>query len=257
MTDLALVSFVGIDEYTDLDKLIELDHQEVNYYGAFTAINEWGFLYSETRAKSDDDRYPSYKFIRDAKEKIQLEGLRTSVHLCGSEAIEAFFNKEDYIIKLVEESRVQLNFNINKYEIDELLDLVCRSAVFYANNAHASIIVQVNKSKQEFVNRLIPKIRDNDLKIDLLHDASGGYGKQIDTVLEPYWHAFTGYAGGLKPGNIADVLQKIEDVNKNRQRYYIDMESGIRTDNRLDLEKCKAVMVEVSDFIKKQEKDVG
>jgi phosphoribosylanthranilate isomerase len=45
-----------------------------------------------------------------------------------------------------------------------------------------------------------------------------------------------GYAGGINPDNAAEVVSRIQ-----ADRYWIDMETGVRTGDWLDLDKCEAV----------------
>ena len=59
--------------------------------------------------------------------------------------------------------------------------------------------------------------------------------------------AFCGYAGGLNPDIIGVTLPVIAACVPAGQPYWIDMESGVRTDDRFDLDKCEFVMMQVYD----------
>ena len=59
--------------------------------------------------------------------------------------------------------------------------------------------------------------------------------------------AFCGYAGGLNPDTIGDALAAIAARVPDGQPYWIDMESGVRTDDRFDLDKCERVLIQAYD----------
>ena len=49
-----------------------------------------------------------------------------------------------------------------------------------------------------------------------------------------------GYAGGLNPENVGEKLEYLmENVEG---EFWIDMESGVRTDDRFDIDKCVSVL---------------
>ena len=77
-----------------------------------------------------------------------------------------------------------------------------------------------------------------DCEIDWLFDKSGGTGIAPDRWPEhPGGKRFVGYAGGINPGNVLDVIGSIDA----RGEYWIDMESGVRTNNIFDLDLCREV----------------
>lgn len=57
----------------------------------------------------------------------------------------------------------------------------------------------------------------------------------------PIPYHFTGYAGGIGPDTVAGIVEAIEKVNPGLAPYYIDMESGIRTNDLFDIDKCLEV----------------
>jgi phosphoribosylanthranilate isomerase len=52
---------------------------------------------------------------------------------------------------------------------------------------------------------------------------------------------FPGYAGGINPENVMKIINLIEKENIWGYPYYIDMESGIRTDNIFSVKKCRDI----------------
>ena len=76
-----------------------------------------------------------------------------------------------------------------------------------------------------------------DTSVDWLFDASGGRGI-APAVWPPHPGRLVGYAGGINPDNVLAVLAAGVGA---AGPYWIDMESGVRTDDRFDLKKCLAV----------------
>jgi phosphoribosylanthranilate isomerase len=75
--------------------------------------------------------------------------------------------------------------------------------------------------------------------VDMLFDASGGRGISPADWPQAVNTTFCGYAGGLSPENVA---QAVQIIGTRANRYWIDMESGVRDErDRFSLEKCRAV----------------
>jgi phosphoribosylanthranilate isomerase len=54
-----------------------------------------------------------------------------------------------------------------------------------------------------------------------------------------------GYAGGIGPANIRSVLRDVAALGR---PCWVDMESGIRSDNQFDAEKAEAVLRAAAEF---------
>lgn len=75
-----------------------------------------------------------------------------------------------------------------------------------------------------------------------LFDRSGGCG--LDHEGETYPVAndnLVGYAGGISPNNVQTVIEKINETSQPK-KYWIDMESGVRTNGLFDVKKIRAVL---------------
>lgn len=232
MKNLELVSFVGVDEQTNFADLELLS----NSFGGLGRI-EWSVLFSDTKSLTSDSRYPSYKFCKDFLEKsAKTNYVHSSLHLCGS-VIERYLKKEQDVMDLCKDAhRIQLNLNIKEYPDHE--KLIERLSSVVKDFGHL-IILQQNKTKAKFMQTFLAQ---EPFQICILHDGSGGFGREITNVVPPYEKYFTGYAGGIKPENVAKIVNLIENNNPNNKRYYIDMESGVRTNNLLSIDKCAEVM---------------
>lgn len=227
MKNLKLISFVGIDEKTILEDILKME-SVVPY--------EFGVLFSDSKSLTNHIRYPNYKFCKEFLEWGIKNNVQTSLHLCGT-VIERFLNKEKDVLDLCADAgRIQLNLNIKEYPDHEDLSSRIWSVQKFTGY---SIILQQNKTKEKFMQVFL---KQNTFPISLLHDGSGGFGREITQTVPPDDRHFTGYAGGIKPENVSKIVGLIENNNPNNRPYYIDMESGVRVDNVFSIEKCKEVI---------------
>ena len=93
-------------------------------------------------------------------------------------------------------------------------------------------------------------------KVSVLLDASGGMG--IDTPIKVLPNAGknfkVGYAGGFNPDNVAEKLTYLYE-QKEVGDFWIDMESGVRTDDWFDLDKVCRVLEICQPIINKYEEE--
>lgn len=224
---LELISFVGVDAHTDLNELdTELPYQQQL---------ELGVLFSKRRMSG------RYLPIEDCHMFLNRKTVfQKSLHLCGSEAINDFIEYQPEMLDLVRKAdRIQLNFSMKSVEPEKLKERLTNALA-----EHHHIILQLNKSKKDFVEDFL-KSKPNRDRLSILHDGSGGFGRVIQSPESPLENYFTGYAGGIKPDNVASIVEMIDKENPNDLPYYIDMESGIRTDGLFDLDKCIQVIKRV------------
>lgn len=237
MKNLRLVSFVGVDESTNFEDL--------KTFSNINRIYEFGILHSNSR-NGKDKRYPSHEFTKKYLEWAKNNEIYSSLHLCGA-SIDKFLKEDEQIMQLSRlAGRIQLNLNIKKYlDYEDLANKI----IYVADKYKFGIILQYNNSKKKFNELFLSKIFN--FNLSLLNDSSGGFGRKIkiEKINMPHPKYFTGYAGGICLDNVLDVIEWIENVNKNN-KYYIDMESGIRENNIFSIEKCKAIykLIELKKF---------
>lgn len=199
------ITFTGADDYTDADHMVALS--------AKYPI-EWGILFSPSR-QGRDPRYPG----EDAQSRFLWSDLRLSAHLCG-----------DHSREIMETGRLR------GQNIPVDLGFFKRIQV----NHRAPDVNCINSFRKGWGPRCIVQCRGlnfpNDTSVDWLHDVSGGTGKQPDLIPE-YPGRFVGYAGGIDPRNVLRVIERIDADGP----YWIDMESGVRTNDRFDLALCRLV----------------
>lgn len=215
-------TITGADDQVDPEDLVSLSYRY--------PFVEWGILFSLDREKTS--RYPSERWVYDfldAAENYMID-INRSAHLCGYYA-EQFVKCDPKIFSLLNHfQRVQLNINFRKSKIDP--DSIHMQIQFAGTRP---VITQYNEdnkwawcSFKDLPNH------------EVLYDGSGGRGIVGDWI-PPLPLVTCGYAGGLTPDNLADELEKIGQVAGDHE-IWIDMESGVRTDNQLDLEKVERVL---------------
>ncbi|MBU0859909.1 MAG: hypothetical protein KJ667_08220 [Alphaproteobacteria bacterium] len=161
------------------------------------------------------------------------------MHLCGS-ALLGFIEGRAAILDLMAGfARIQLNLEFGdmegRYDPARLIAQMAAHPQF-------EFIVQYTERRQE----MLPQFAALDNHA-ILFDASAGRGVAPDGWPAPLPGHFCGYAGGINPANVAMHLQKIEAAGATDT--WIDMESGVRTDDRFDLEKVRVVLKTAQPYV--------
>ena len=169
--------------------------------------------------------------------------LNLSCHVCGSFAREVINNNWNPLIQLAHHhfdifQRCQVNIGTT--------DPTTKTPFVRPYVTLKELIIQ-QKSENDLL--LFDTIKDRSY-MSVLLDASGGCG--IDTPIKPFFRQGlkVGYAGGMNPDNVGDKLYQL--LCEAEGDFWIDMESGVRTDDKFDLNKvykvlhvCQEVMKEV------------
>lgn len=222
------ITFTGIDEHTDLDRLEGI--QETYPYA------EFGVLMSYNWSKNGN-RYPKlHPFLYE----LYSRSLNLSAHICGQMARDVAAGKMHKVYETMCRTtsmfrRCQLNTSVP----DNAFNL--RSMRPFTISLKEVILQMKDLDELKWWET---EILGGGVMpgISYLIDGSGGRG--IDTNLEIYPHSdiTVGYAGGLNPSNVEEKLRKIYDSG-NTGKFWIDMESGVRTDDDwIDLDKVEEVL---------------
>lgn len=214
-----LVTFTGVDDKTSLDVLKLLDSEKI----------EWGILVSANNTDKDTaTRFPSFETI----DKVLDLGLNNvSCHICGNLARHYvktgdFSQIRDFLTQERVEKFSRFQLNIRGY--DGYKPFVIEEDIH--------IIIQVSdpKSYQYFYQMQVL----NPEKVEALIDYSGSKGRlgYFDYVSD---------AGGIGVNNVAYILGYIEGRMECDVKYWIDMESSVRTDDWFDLDKVAEVCDEI------------
>lgn len=226
---LTYVSLTGPDDKTNIAALADLS-------AAFPFV-EWALLYVPHNEGAP--RNPTRAW-REAFFEAHLPS-RGAVHLCGSRAFEELLSNK-LPKDVLQASRIQLNVNARRVEFTDkqVLDIYRRSL-----DLGPGIILQRHANTAALIDKFIASLPVLDThRVGVLLDQSKGTGRAPDSWLQPpaLEGLHCGYAGGIGPDNTADVLRALVATNDPREPYWIDMESGIRTDNQFDIAKACAVL---------------
>lgn len=219
------ITFTGIDDHTDLDRLQDI---QLRY-----PIAEFGVLTSY-HWDENGSRYLNPRTISF----LQQRGLNLSLHICGQAAIDAATSHWGRINDLTCGQlhlfrRAQLN-----------LATRCDKPRCVLPSVHREIIIQQRSDDIALFNKSHSVAPYS--AMSLLIDDSGGQGIDTPLKLLPLMPGpiKVGYAGGFTPSNAAEKLAYIMANYETCPYglYWIDMESGVRTNDWLDLDKVEQVL---------------
>jgi len=182
---------------------------------------EWGILFSESRTGTP--RYPSKDWVEMLCALARVSGMRLSAHFCGSLSRKLLAGAEEPLMAIPARfARAQ----VNGFEKENLafMSLLrdCPGVEWILQAGTRETLASAC-----FVAGSVPGV-------SVLWDASGGRGVPIDqSQMVVDWvqrRSFPmGYAGGISPENVEDVLRMLAPIQAD---YWIDMESGVRTNDR-------------------------
>lgn len=229
MKSRAFVTITGADDHVDPAALVRMREK----YWPRGAWVEFAVLVSVGRAGTA--RYPSLSWISRIK-KVR----HVALHLCGEMSRRVLggygLRKElaRNAIHCPAEDRVQLN---------GFSDFVLPDLAAAAGLEGPKLILQC---KDFAALKRGGELAQRYPRIQLLWDPSGGTGTP-----SPIWPSgppgITGYAGGIGPDNVLKVLDAIAAL-PHVGDFWIDMESGVRTDDEFDLEKVESVLKDVANW---------
>lgn len=208
------ISFTGIDKRTDINELVVI-HEK-------WPMVEFGVLIPE--AAKDNNRYPDLILLQRLKNK----NLNLALHVCGKLA------KNTVTAGSLEEIKKFVGPCFNLFQRIQLNVVGHTSTSTIKDTLGKQIIIQTNldnlKSKNTF-----ELFKDSD--VVFLSDKSGGRGEVTD--FDFFEQPFQGFAGGLTPDNILERKEEIDILYDGD--YWLDMESGVRTNDWFDTNKVRHI----------------
>lgn len=229
---------------------------------------EWGILHLP--AKEGKPRYPTAEWRWNLARARMQHGFTTALHLCSEDVFWTLLQHLEgpgFLDELAQFNRVQLNINARSL-VFKTADVV---SIYEALRWHdVPLILQRHPGTQKAIDRFLTELAKNPTDshalvpvstkaietgdVSVLLDMSGGKGVSPEEWEPPLslccLPVDTGYAGGISPDNIEQVLDATEKAvrggEKPLARYWIDMESGVRTDNKFDLTKVERVLQAVA-----------
>ena len=223
------ITFTGIDARTDIDVLKELQQKY--------PIAEFGVLASY-HFSENGNRYLDPELIS----KLRDCNLNLALHLCGRAAHDAAVSDWAKVNGMLCDNlylfkRCQLNIagrDDNPIALSVSPIVGQETIVQQKDLEHISLFRNTLKSYPFYET------------FSVLLDASGGRG--IDTPIQILkGKVKVGYAGGINPDNVAEKLTYLMS-NSEVGDFWIDMESGVRTDDWFDVTKVRRVL-EICDQI--------
>lgn len=228
------ITFTGLDEKTNPEYLMRIQRE-------FPLV-EFGVLMS-ANWKTNGNRYPNPDIIQ----RFTDQGLNLSAHLCGRIAREAYTGNFTNVIETYpifthpDFKRTQLN--VAPYEN------IFETAETIEEPINKEIIIQQRSPSIKDTHAFIRfELKNPDANVTMLIDPSGGRGVDdgLDIIATDYK---TGYAGGINADNVEEKLRTLMTLETIGD-FWIDMESGVRTNDWFDIEKVKAVLEKCKDIIK-------
>ena len=222
------ITFTGIDARTDLQELQDIQQQyPIAEFGVLTSYH-W---------RENGNRYLNPQSLPN----LYGRNLNLALHICGSmasDATEGLWKRINrHTLSMLEMQlfqRVQINVANRLGKPERLVSMP---------TPKTEIIIQQRSGNTEFFERSLWGGEDGCPRlVSMLIDDSGGQG--IDSPISIYSSVYNykiGYAGGINPDNVADKLTYLFE-NVHDGEFWIDMESGVRTDDWFDLEKVRQVL---------------
>jgi hypothetical protein len=197
---------------------------------------EWGLLLSASR-EGREPRYPSRAWL-DRLFARTRGGLQLSGHLCGEWSRDAVggpflwaVERPDHFAWL---QRLQFN------GAERTPAVVERLIRFADRLPDKRFVLQA----QEFggLNPTGPNAPQ------LLLDRSGGRGIRLTSFPDPAPGVYCGYSGGLGPDNLRATLEALAAKSQDAE-FWVDMESGVRTNEHFDLIKVRKCLEIAAEFV--------
>jgi hypothetical protein len=205
----SFIAFTGVDR---IDLLPGMTRLSARY------PIEWGVLVDPDQ--EDKALFP------DAMTRAPLlsaPGLRWAAHICGASARDIVAAPRDTAVAVTGVQRVQVNHSFQGSAPDQVA-----AARDYGRRVGVRTVLQCAGAFPD------------ETGVDWLYDVSFGTGvKPKDWPVLPARGPFCGYSGGIGPATVVEILGRI--AAPDGALYWIDMESGVRTDGAFDLAKCEAV----------------
>lgn len=233
------VTITGADDKVDPKALVDLSERY--------PFVEWGILVSHKRVGTN--RYPCMRWAREAAIILASNGCHFAFHLCGESRANYQSNRIDSVAlveRLTQEAMVPTQCRIQLNGFDHTLE------GFDPPNPFVPHILPVKSDN-------LPEAMGKKYAFNaqFLFDESGGRGVQTDPDLAcrriesvmrmtpSYSRRPTGFAGGLREDNIARAMKRVFMMSSyefDLPDCWVDLESGVRTDDEFDMSKVETVL---------------
>jgi len=237
------MTVTGADDDTNVYGMLELSKDY--------SFIEWGILFPLVGAS----RFPSVKWLEELKGVFKNKATSFAAHLCADDLDNALQNTSKLDLKFFR--RIQLNFHgqdfTDNYRNQQYEPSLSEKATLFSLSefiqAHSnqSIIFQLDGVNDWWIRQYFPKHKFPN--VQYLFDSSSGAGILPNSFPIPHKGVICGFAGGLGPKNIESVLYQFKENLSPKKLFWIDMESQVRTDGELDLNKVGRCAESVAEII--------
>ena len=207
------LTFTGIDRFTDLSAVMRIGRRHPHV--------EFAVLVGSRTGRAGANRYPDLGVVRDFRNRAIDADVRCAVHLCGSYSRAVMKQQLDVPLRV---SRLfdRIQINSSRYNMDSVVKFTQRGKI------GVPVIVQWRRGMGETSHFFL-----------FLYGESGGRGR-VGLKDWPTRSRFGGFAGGISPANIREAAGYVRLTA--RPGSWLDMESGVRTDDWFDLAKVEEVI---------------
>ena len=238
---LRALGFCGADDSVHPRMLVLIAH-------AYPVV-EFGVLFRPD--KEGQPRYASFMWVKELA-TIKPTCMKLAAHLCGDRVNEVLSGDGTFLEQVAAWGfqRVQINATaVNGVDTSKMAEQVPMVLQVFQRFPQLEFIVQKNEETKPLweglLNTGLPK------NVSMLVDESKGTGVSASHWPEPSPDYEIGYAGGIGPKNVEQVLTVIGKVAKGHS-IWIDMESSLRSIKNdkdvFDLDKCFLVIQTVCDM---------
>lgn len=193
---------------------------------------EWALLAHFER--EGEGRNPSQAWRERFLNELDGRG-RSALHLCGKIAFERLLDEGPWP-ELSRYGRIQANINARAADFSPVDTL--RVWTILASLG-PTLIIQAHDQSERLARAFLSTAAGAGGSI--LFDESKGRGQTPVEWRESWTDIACGYAGGLGPENLELHLPRIA-LGAQGAGHWIDMETGLRTENRFDLAKARRVL---------------
>lgn len=202
---------------------------------------EFGLLLSAT--KEGEPRYPSARWLRALPQHIDTS-IGFSAHVCGARARALLVAGQGGFPCHFERAQVNgfSTFDDKTTAFEQYIE---------ATWAVEFILQLSDISCLPRAEAIASRLRN----VSALVDLSGGAGIPIREFPVASGGMRLGYAGGIGPDNVVDVLARMNEKLPAAVETWIDMETGVRTNDVFDLDKVRRVLELTAPYIVGKERD--
>ena len=221
------ITVTGADDSTQIPDILR-----------FTALYpriEFGILVTSPWSSKGFGRYPSFPWIERLAQYIDADNRHNfSLHLCGK-YVDEFFTNPRFIDGIQMFTGAFSRMQINTHNCPAATDLAIVTqniANMLAENV--TPILQYDPANTKIIDTILDNVPPK--SVHCLYDMSHGAGVLPEGGWKaPLEKAVTGYAGGLRPGNVEAQLISMDSNIHPDQYIWIDAETHLRSNDLFDL----------------------